>query len=242
MPETATSNYNENILPSVVDCSIQRIVKDKEDCASIPTRSTKSNTQIADYKQQKRQHFYLVVSNSKNKVKHVGQKGRPFNPKGKGRLALNFIHKIRGLWWSLKYLNVPTKLYVSPSKSLNEKNICNLRNSEIPNYVTYEGKHLKSNCSSVNKNVINKNNHSCNTLQNLRVNNLLRIIVGQLNVNSIRNKFDVLCDMFKQKIDILLLFGTKIDDTFPLAQFCVEGYFTPYRLDRTCKGGLYCCM
>ena len=30
---------------------------------------------------------------------------------------------------------------------------------------------------------------------------------------------------------------TKIDDTFPLAQFCVEGYSTSYRLDRTCKGG-----
>ena len=30
---------------------------------------------------------------------------------------------------------------------------------------------------------------------------------------------------------------TKIDDTFPLAQFCVEGYSTPYRLDGTCKGG-----
>ena len=29
----------------------------------------------------------------------------------------------------------------------------------------------------------------------------------------------------------------KIDDTFPLAQFCVEAYSTPYRLDRTCKGG-----
>ena len=30
---------------------------------------------------------------------------------------------------------------------------------------------------------------------------------------------------------------TKIDHTFPLAQFCVEGYSTPYRLDRTCKEG-----
>ena len=30
---------------------------------------------------------------------------------------------------------------------------------------------------------------------------------------------------------------TKVDDTFPLAQFCVEAYFTPNGLDRTCKGG-----
>ena len=77
----------------------------------------------------------------------------------------------------------------------------------------------------------------CNTLQTLRVNNPLRIIVGQLNINSIRNKFDALCSIFKQKIDILLVSETKIDDTFPLAQFCVEGYSTPYRLCRTCKGG-----
>ena len=29
----------------------------------------------------------------------------------------------------------------------------------------------------------------------------------------------------------------KIDDTFLVAQFCVEGYSIPYRLDRTCKRG-----
>ena len=43
--------------------------------------------------------------------------------------------------------------------------MCNLRTSEIPNYVTYEGKHPESNCSGVNKNSINKNDNFCNTLQ-----------------------------------------------------------------------------
>ena len=105
------------------------------------------------------------------------------------------------------------------------------------NYVTYEGKHLESNCSGVNKNSIYKNDNFCNTIQKLRVNNPLRIIAGQLNISSIRNKFDALCSIFKQKIDILLVFETKIDYTFPSAQFCVEGYSTPDRLDRTCKGG-----
>ena len=128
---------------------------------------------------------------------------------------------------SLIFLQVKVKI---------KKNICNLRTSEIPNYVAYEGKHLESNCSGVNKNSINKNDNFCNTLQKLRVNNPLRIIVGQLNINSIRNKFDALCSILKQKIDILLVSATKIDDTSPLAQFCVEGYSTPYRLDRTCKG------
>ena len=47
--------HNDNILPSAGDWSMQQIVKDKEDCASIPTSSTKINKKIADYRQQKRQ-------------------------------------------------------------------------------------------------------------------------------------------------------------------------------------------
>ena len=38
-----------------------------------------------------------AVNNSNIKVKHIGQKGLHLNPKGKGRLAFNFIHKIRDL-------------------------------------------------------------------------------------------------------------------------------------------------
>ena len=54
VPETAPSNYNENILPSAGDCSIQEIVKDEEGCANIPTNSIKINKQIADDRQEKR--------------------------------------------------------------------------------------------------------------------------------------------------------------------------------------------
>ena len=39
----------------------------------------------------------VVVDNSNIKEKHIGKKGLHLNPKGKGRLALNFIHKITGL-------------------------------------------------------------------------------------------------------------------------------------------------
>ena len=38
-----------------------------------------------------------VVNNSNIKVKHIGQKRLHLNPKGKGRLVLNFIHKISDL-------------------------------------------------------------------------------------------------------------------------------------------------
>ena len=76
------------------------------------------------------------------------------------------MHKIKGFWWSSEHLNVPIKPYISLSKNLNGKTICNLRTSDIPNYVTYEGKHLESKCSGRIKNGNNKNDNSCNTLQN----------------------------------------------------------------------------
>ena len=38
-----------------------------------------------------------AVNNCNIKVKHIGQKGLYLNPKGKGRFALNFTHKITGL-------------------------------------------------------------------------------------------------------------------------------------------------
>ena len=30
---------------------------------------------------------------------------------------------------------------------------------------------------------------------------------------------------------------TKIDETFPSRQFCIEEFTSPYRLDRNCHGG-----
>ena len=38
------------------------------------------------------------VDNSNIKVIKIGQKGLHLSPKDKGRLALNFIHKIRVIW------------------------------------------------------------------------------------------------------------------------------------------------
>ena len=62
----------------------------------------------------------------------------------------------------------------------------------------------------VNKNDINKSDNSCNTRQKPRVSNPLRIVVGQLNINSIRNKLDALCSIFKQKVDVPMVSETKM--------------------------------
>ena len=74
-------------------------------------------------------------------------------------------------------------------------------------------------------------------LQNLRTKNVDRIVIGNLNVNSIVSKFDELKILVKDKVDILILTETKLDESFPAAQFNIEGYKSPYRQDINRNGG-----
>ena len=63
-----------------------------------------------------------------------------------------------------------------------------------------------------------------------------RIKIGQLNINSIRNKFDLLVPTVVRTLDILLITETKIGSSFPEAQFEIDGFTTPYRVDRDYHG------
>lgn len=42
--------------------------------------------------------------------------------------------------------------------------------------------------------------------------------------------------MIKDIIDVGLRLETKLDDTFTVGQFHIDGYSTPYHLDRTSHG------
>ena len=76
-----------------------------------------------------------------------------------------------------------------------------------------------------------------NFLNDFRKQNLDRLIISHLNVNSLRNKFEFLVPLVKDNIDILMLSETKLNSSFPLAQFSIEGYSEPYRLDRDRNDG-----
>ena len=71
----------------------------------------------------------------------------------------------------------------------------------------------------------------------LRLRNHNRIIIGNLNINSISNKFDQLKNLVEGNIDILVITETKLDSTFPTSQFLINGFCRPYRQDRNRNGG-----
>ena len=74
-------------------------------------------------------------------------------------------------------------------------------------------------------------------LNNLRLKNPNRLICAHLNIISVKNKFDLLSNIIKNNIDILMISETKLNSSFPNGQFQIHGYSKPYRFDKNGNGG-----
>ena len=74
-------------------------------------------------------------------------------------------------------------------------------------------------------------------IKQVRDRNKNRIIIGHLNINSVRNEFVELESLTSGNIDIICISETKLDSSFPVMQFTREGYSKPYRRDNTDKSG-----
>ena len=64
-------------------------------------------------------------------------------------------------------------------------------------------------------------------LNDVREKNINRPIIGQLNINSIRNKFHFLESEASKHLDILLISETKINELFPSVQILLDGLSRP---------------
>ena len=67
--------------------------------------------------------------------------------------------------------------------------------------------------------------------------NINRLIIRQLNINSLSNKYESLVQQITGNIDILMVSETKLDNSFPVSQFLIDGYTSPFRIDRDNNGG-----
>ena len=73
-------------------------------------------------------------------------------------------------------------------------------------------------------------------LFNIRKHHSNKIIMAHININSLRNKFDMLTNSVSEYRDILMISETKLDDTFSHALYHLKD-INPYRLDRYTHGG-----
>ena len=74
-------------------------------------------------------------------------------------------------------------------------------------------------------------------LKSIRQENTNKLVFAHININSLRNKFELLVDQVKGNIDVLMISETKIDDSSPLGNFLTCRFSKPYRLDRDSLGG-----
>ena len=70
----------------------------------------------------------------------------------------------------------------------------------------------------------------------IRTQNKSNVIIGNLNINSLSSKFDDMKMFMTGMFDILVITETKLDITFPVLQFHIDGFSMPYRLDRNKNG------
>ena len=74
-------------------------------------------------------------------------------------------------------------------------------------------------------------------LKKFRMSHPKNCIAGHLNINNIRNKFMEISELMSNNfLDIMCLSETKIDGSFPIAQFSLPG-FKCHRADRNEHGG-----
>ena len=73
-------------------------------------------------------------------------------------------------------------------------------------------------------------------LKNIKLQNAKKIVIGHLNINSIKRKFEALKEIVKGNIDILIRSVTKIDNTFPISEFIIKGY-NDIRVNTNKNGG-----
>ena len=69
-------------------------------------------------------------------------------------------------------------------------------------------------------------------LNQMKSKNIYRPIIGHININFLDGKFEALKLLVESAIDILVVSETKSDASYPVAQFKINGFGAPFRLDR----------
>lgn len=77
------------------------------------------------------------------------------------------------------------------------------------------------------------------TFKNIPFSNNNKLIFGYLNINYLKNKFDLLCEKIKGSIYVFMILETKLDDSFPQGQFLIEGFQINYMLYKFQKHQLH---
>ena len=161
-----------------------------------------------------------IVDNSTIGKECLGKKGFHLTKRGAGKLAINFIHRIRSLCCLTDSFHAPglaSSITVSPNNPV----------TSIPQISQFKEQ-------SENQNLGNGTDKS---LRHLNLKKVNRSVIGHLNINSLRSKYDSLKLLVKNVLDVCMISETKLDAAFLEVQFLMDGFTPPYRMGRNTNGG-----
>ena len=142
---------------------------------------------------------------------HLDLNGLHLIVKGTIELAENFISSIWRFWYN-----------GDSNRDLKQNDNNILLTSTFEHLIT----------KNLNLRLISSNNDFKESvrsiLKSLPSNHPQIIIIRQININYIRYKFYALKLMLAEVLDILMISETKLDDSFPEAQFYIGGFGTPF--------------
>ena len=75
------------------------------------------------------------------------------------------------------------------------------------------------------------------SLKAVRLQNAKNTIFSYININSVRNKFGSICSLISSHVDILSTAKTKLEYSFPNAQFLITNFHQPFHLDISRNSG-----
>ena len=94
-------------------------------------------------------------------------------------------------------------------------------------------KYLSANCNYTEE---NDGTFDLYILNGLRCKNLNHILIGHLNIKSLRDKLEILVSLIVINLDILMISETKLDMSFPISQYLIPDFKNPILLARSSSG------
>ena len=93
-------------------------------------------------------------------------------------------------------------------------------------------------CAFIRDEVNSLDNHSdISEMKIVRSKNPKNINFSYLNVNSVRNKFKNISSLILESVDILIVVESKLNSSFPTAQFLISGFHHPFRPNTNRRSG-----
>ena len=134
----------------------------------------------------------------------LSKAGLHLNLRDLGKVAINFVRRIKKFASTWRVTDSFYKASIFDSQII-FRSFTNLGNIEKSDQSTINRVNETSSEETLKNHVLNE----------MRKKNPDLIIIAHLNISSIRNKFKMLKEVTGKKNDILLIYETKLDDTFP---------------------------